>query len=51
VVTAGGRVLTVCALGEDLATARDRAYETAEAIRFEGRFYRRDIGHRALRRG
>ena len=51
VVTAGGRVLTVCALGEDLAAARQRAYEAAAKIRFEGVFYRRDIGHRALERG
>ncbi len=50
VVTAGGRVLTVCALGEDLAAASDRAYACAEKIHFEGAFCRRDIGHRALRR-
>jgi len=49
VVTAGGRVLTVCALGEDLAAARDRAYAAAKQIRIDGAFYRRDIGHRALR--
>jgi len=51
VVTAGGRVLTVCALGDDLKQARDRAYAAAEHIRFDGAFYRRDIGHRALIRG
>jgi phosphoribosylamine--glycine ligase len=50
VVSAGGRVLTVCALGDDLAAARERAYEAARRIRLEGSFYRRDIGHRALRR-
>ncbi|HEX7111121.1 MAG TPA: phosphoribosylamine--glycine ligase [Mizugakiibacter sp.] len=50
VVTAGGRVLTVCALGDDLAAARTRAYAAAERIRFAGAFYRRDIGHRALLR-
>jgi len=49
VVTAGGRVLTVCALGEDLAVARERAYAAARHIRIDGAFYRRDIGHRALR--
>jgi phosphoribosylamine--glycine ligase len=49
VVTSGGRVLTVCALGEDLAVARDRAYAAARHIRIDGSFYRRDIGHRALR--
>ena len=51
VVTAGGRVLTVCALGDNLRQARDRAYAAAERIRFEGSFFRRDIGHRALRKG
>ncbi|MER3546891.1 MAG: phosphoribosylamine--glycine ligase, partial [Rhodanobacteraceae bacterium] len=50
VVTAGGRVLTVCALGDDLQQARDRAYAAAERIRFDGAFYRRDIGYRALRK-
>ncbi|HEX6832324.1 MAG TPA: phosphoribosylamine--glycine ligase [Rudaea sp.] len=50
VVTAGGRVLTVCALGDDLAQARERAYEAARCIRFNGMFYRRDIGNRALNR-
>jgi phosphoribosylamine--glycine ligase len=51
VVTAGGRVLAACALGDDLAQARDRAYTAARAIRFDGAFFRRDIGHRALARG
>ncbi len=50
VVTAGGRVLCACALGEDLAAARERAYEVVSGIRFDGMFHRRDIGHRALRR-
>ncbi len=50
VVTAGGRVLTVCALGNDLAEARRRAYAAAESIRIDGAFYRRDIAHRALTR-
>ncbi|MDI3262581.1 MAG: phosphoribosylamine--glycine ligase [Fulvimonas sp.] len=51
VVTAGGRVLTVCALGRDIAAAREHAYAAAARIRFDGAFYRRDIAHRALRRG
>ncbi len=51
VVTAGGRVLAVCALGEDIAAARERAYARVEGIRFADAFHRRDIGHRALRRG
>ncbi|HVT33217.1 MAG TPA: phosphoribosylamine--glycine ligase, partial [Rhodanobacteraceae bacterium] len=49
VVTAGGRVLTVCAIGDDLAEARERAYAAARRIRIEGAFHRRDIAHRALR--
>jgi len=48
-VTSGGRVLCVTALGGSLKMARARAYEAAEAIRFEGMQLRRDIGHRALR--
>ncbi|MEO5561225.1 MAG: phosphoribosylamine--glycine ligase, partial [Dokdonella sp.] len=50
VVTAGGRVLAVCALGDDLAAARARAYAVVQTIRFDGAFSRRDIGHRALQR-
>jgi phosphoribosylamine---glycine ligase len=50
VVTAGGRVLTVCALGKDLAAAREQAYGALAEIRFDGAFHRRDIGHRALQR-
>ncbi|RYZ40409.1 MAG: phosphoribosylamine--glycine ligase [Myxococcaceae bacterium] len=48
-VTAGGRVLTVCARGEDLAKARERALAAAELVRFEGKHFRRDIGARGLR--
>jgi phosphoribosylamine--glycine ligase len=43
-VTAGGRVLTVCALGDGLPAAAARAYEAAAGIRFRGRQYRTDIG-------
>jgi len=50
VVTAGGRVLCVCALGDDLPQARERAYGAVERLHFDGAFYRRDIGHRALAR-
>ncbi len=46
VVTAGGRVLGVTARGADLAEATARAYEAASRIRFDGAFYRRDIGRR-----
>jgi phosphoribosylamine--glycine ligase len=45
-VTAGGRVLAVTALGRDLATARDRAYGAVARIHFDGVHYRRDIGGR-----
>jgi len=48
VETAGGRVLNVTALGPDFAIARERAYEAAERIRFEGMFFRTDIGLKAL---
>ncbi len=49
VVTAGGRVLTVVAVGDDYAQARSRAYEAVARIRFDGMQYRRDIGLKALR--
>jgi phosphoribosylamine--glycine ligase len=47
-ITAGGRVLCVCALDDDLLQARERAYAAVEHIHFEGAFHRHDIGHRAL---
>ncbi len=47
-VTAGGRVLVVSATAATLRAARDRAYEAAACIRFDGMQLRRDIGHRAL---
>ncbi|MCK0506875.1 phosphoribosylamine--glycine ligase [Aromatoleum anaerobium] len=50
VVTAGGRVLCVTALGDNIRSAQKRAYEIADGILFEGRQYRRDIGHRAIAR-
>ena len=50
-VTAGGRVLTVCALGKDIAAAREHAYAAVGKIHYEGAFCRRDIAHRALHRG
>ncbi|MDY0087372.1 MAG: phosphoribosylamine--glycine ligase [Coriobacteriia bacterium] len=48
-LTAGGRVLNVTAVGPDFATARERAYEAVARISFDGMFYRSDIGARALR--
>ena len=50
VLTSGGRVLCVTALGDNLRAARSRAYEAVERIRFEGMQYRKDIGHRALKK-
>jgi phosphoribosylamine--glycine ligase len=50
VVTAGGRVLAVTGLGATLAAARDAAYRAIEGIRFDGMFFRRDIGARAAAR-
>ena len=47
-VTAGGRVLGVTGIGNDLAAARDRAYAAVRRIHFEGMRYRTDIGARAL---
>ncbi|MEX0637318.1 MAG: phosphoribosylamine--glycine ligase [Burkholderiales bacterium] len=49
-VTSGGRVLCVTALGDNLRAARSRAYEAVERIRFDGMQYRKDIGHRALKK-
>ena len=49
-VTAGGRVLGVQALGRDIRGAVDAAYAAVERIHFEGMHYRRDIAGRALRR-
>jgi phosphoribosylamine---glycine ligase len=46
VLTAGGRVLCVTSLGNDVEDARDRAYEAYDHIDWAGKFCRRDIGHR-----
>ena len=48
-VTAGGRVLGVTAAAASLEEALGRAYEAMAEIHFEGMYYRRDIGHRALK--
>ena len=50
IVTAGGRVLCVTALGDNVRAAQKRAYEIAEQIAFDGMQMRRDIGYRAIRR-
>jgi phosphoribosylamine--glycine ligase len=49
-VTSGGRVLCVTALGDSVKMARARAYEAFDTLRFDGMQYRKDIGHRALKR-
>jgi phosphoribosylamine---glycine ligase len=49
IVTSGGRVLGVTALGADLRAARDRAYAAVEKIHFQGAHYRGDIAAQALR--
>ena len=50
VITAGGRVLCVTALGNNIKMAQKTAYATVERIHFEGMQYRHDIGHRAMTR-
>jgi phosphoribosylamine--glycine ligase len=50
IVTNGGRVLCVTALGDSVKMARTRAYEAVDQIRFACMQYRKDIGHRALKR-
>src|SRR5688500_4897310 len=50
VLTNGGRVLCVTALGDSVKMARARAYEAIERIRFAGMQFRRDIGARALKK-
>ena len=47
-VTNGGRVLCVCAKGDTLALAKEKAYRAVEKIQFEGKFCRSDIGAAAL---
>ncbi len=48
IVTAGGRVLGVTALGDDFAQARERAYRAVDCISFQRAYCRRDIGFRAV---
>ena len=50
VVTAGGRVLCVTALGDNVKQAQKLAYDTITGIHFHGMQFRRDIGHRAINR-
>ena len=50
VVTAGGRVLCACALGDTVGSAQQRAYELVQSIDWRDMYYRTDIGHRAIAR-
>ena len=50
VITAGGRVLCVVGLGDTAAMAQFRAYERIESIGWRGRYFRKDIGYRAVAR-
>ena len=50
VVTAGGRVLCACALGDSVSAAQQRAYHLVEQISWDGVYYRNDIGYRAIAR-
>jgi phosphoribosylamine--glycine ligase len=50
VVTSGGRVLCVCAMGDDIAAAQQQAYRCVGAIDWQDVYYRTDIGYRAIAR-
>jgi phosphoribosylamine--glycine ligase len=49
IITNGGRVLGVTALGERIADAKKRAYEAIEKIKFDGAYWRRDIADKAIK--
>jgi phosphoribosylamine--glycine ligase len=50
IVTEGGRVLCVTALGKTVTSAQTKAYELAQRINWKDVYYRRDIGYRAIAR-
>ena len=50
VVTNGGRVLCVASLGENILEARTKAYERIDLLDWDGMFFRKDIGHKAVSR-
>jgi phosphoribosylamine--glycine ligase len=50
VVTAGGRVLCVVALGDSVSQAQSKAYQTVRNIQWQDAYYRTDIGYRAIAR-
>jgi len=51
IITDGGRVLGVTALGKDIKETIDKAYQAIEKIDFEGMYYRKDIGYQAINKG
>lgn len=51
ILTNGGRVLCVTALGTSFQDAKEKAYRLVDKVRWDGAFYRRDIGHKALKSG
>ena len=48
IVTSGGRVLCVCALGNDITEAKHKAYELVNQIHWQDAFFRTDIGNKAI---
>ncbi len=50
IITSGGRVLCVCALGDDVRAAKDKTYACVDKIHWPDAFFRTDIGHRAIGR-
>jgi phosphoribosylamine--glycine ligase len=50
IYSSGGRVLGVTAVGKDIGTAIDRAYEAVDKVQFENKYFRKDIGQRELMR-
>ena len=50
VTTSGGRVLCVCALGDSVRNAATAAYSACDRIHWDGAFFRKDIGYRAIAR-
>lgn len=50
VITSGGRVLCVTALGENVTEAQQKAYEAVTKIKWQDEYHRTDIGHRAIKR-
>jgi phosphoribosylamine--glycine ligase len=47
-VTSGGRVLNITAIGKDIKSAVEKVYKYVDRVRFDGVYYRKDIGKRAL---